>query len=217
MNNQSIEQKLIEAIRWGNRIEVILAIKGGASVHTKDGHGNEVVLLAATLNHWLVVDDLLHLKAHVEAQTISGGNRLVHYAAAHGEWGALCSLFRFKASMNVVNRFGDTPLDVAIRNNHQRVIEFLRQNGARAKAEFHHVRDVAMNVARDYTAKHFGEEYACLCEHGLSHHSNEVGHCQTVIRKSNGDEELCNCDSFADVWGREVPSRQHAYRDTFGY
>lgn len=214
MKDKTVEQKLIEAVRWDNRIEVLLALKGGASVHTKDEIGNDVVLLAAGLNRWVIVDDLLRCGSNVEAQTVGGGNRLIHFAAANGEWAAICGLIRFKSSLNIANNYGDTPLDLAIRNNHYRVIELLQHNGARAQSEMIHVRDVAMKVAKDYTIEHFGEEYACLCGHGLSHHA--ASGCNEVLRYANGDEELCTCDMFSDVWGREVPEHQFAYRGTFG-
>ncbi len=214
MTNKPVEQKLIEAIRWDNRIEVLLALKGGANIYTKDEIGNDVVLLAAGLNHWVIVDDLLRCGANVEAQTVGGGNRLIHFAAANGEWAAICGLIRFKASLNVANNYGDTPLDLAIRNNRYQVIDLLQSNGARAKSEMHHVRDVARKVAKEYTIEHFGEEYACLCGHGLSHHAS--GGCNGVLMYANGDEELCTCDMFSDVWEREVPEYHFSYRGVFG-
>jgi ankyrin repeat protein len=203
VEGKPIEQKLIEAIRWGNRIAVLLAMKGGASVLTKDDCGNDVVLLAAGLNHWIIVDDLLHCGANVETQSTGGGNRLMHFAAANGEWAAICRLIRFKASLNPANNYGDTPLDIAIRNNHHRVIELLHQNGGRAQSEMHHVRDIAMKVAKEYTIQHFGEEYACLCGHGLSYHANAAYCCNGLVQYKSGEAELCVCDMFSDVWGRE--------------
>jgi Ankyrin repeat. len=209
MKEKTVEQNLVEAVRWGHRIEVLLAIKGGASVHTKDEIGNDIVLLAAGLNHWTIVDDLLICGANVEAQTIRGCNRLIHYAAANGEWAATCGLIRFKALLNVANKYGDTPLDLAVRNNHYRVIDLLRQNHARATSEMHHIGDVLRKLLKDYTIEHFGEEYVCLCNHGLRHHTS--GGCDGIVRSVKGDEELCSCDMFADIWGREVPKDQFDY------
>ena len=79
-----------------------------------------------------------------------------------------------------------------------------------------HVKDITEKVAADYTIQHFGERYACLCSHGLSLHAKQVGFCEGIIRHQDGDEELCTCDAFADVWGREVPSLQPEYRSLFG-
>lgn len=213
MTIKPIEQKLVDAIRWGNRVAVLLAIKGGASVQTKDEHGNDVVLLAGRLNQWAIVSDLLHCGANVHARSARGGNTLMHLAAANGGYGAICELIRFKASLNTVNKFGDTPLDLAIKNNRHRAVALLEQNGARAKSGMHHIKHIAEKVAADYTTKLYGEPYACLCGHGLSHHGDETAWCDGVVRRSNGDEELCGCDAFADVWGRAVPVFQ---REVFG-
>jgi ankyrin repeat protein len=211
-----VEQKLIDAVRWGNRVALAHAIGEGASVLLKDEHGNDIILVAGRLDHWDIVSILLHCKANVEAESVRGGNRLIHLAAAGGHWAAVCELIRFKASLNAVNKFGDTALDIAIRNNHRRVIELLYQNGGRAQSEMYHVGEIAHKVAADYTTQHFGEPYACLCNHGLSFHTDGGGRCDAVTRRRNGDEELCACDSFADVWGREVPANQFKYRISFG-
>lgn len=216
MTIKTVEQNLIDAVRWGNRVAVALAVKEGASVLTKDEQGNDVVLMAARLDHWDIVSILLHCRADVEAQSARGGNRLMHLAAAGGQWGAACELIRFKASLNPVNRFGDTPLDLATRNNHRRVIELLHQNGARAKSEMYHVGDIAHQVVARLTAQLYGEPYACHCNHGLSLHAGSAGRCDAVTRRPNGDEELCTCDAFADVWGRKVPAHEFDYRATFG-
>jgi Ankyrin repeats (3 copies) len=215
VESKTAEQKLIEAIRWGNRIEVLRVIKEGASIRTKDEYGNDVILMAGGLGHWLIVNDLLLCGADVEAQVAVSGNRLVHFAAADGNWNIICQLMHFKPSLNVVNNFGDTPLDLARRNKRHRVVELLEQNGARANAEMRHIKDILDVVASDYAIQHFGEKYACLCNHGLSRHSDETGRCEEVIRRPNGDEELCTCDAFADVWGREVPIYQPENRALF--
>lgn len=121
-----------------------------------------------------------------------------------------------KVSLNTLNSFGETPLELALWGGHARVAEFLERNGARAKAELHHIKDILDNVATTYTTQHFGEKYACLCNHGLSLHTIDTGHCDGVIRHPNGDEELCTCDTFADVWGREIPVYQPEFREVFG-
>lgn len=216
MVTKPADQTLIDAVRWGNRIAALRALREGADVLAKDENGNDVVLIAGGLSHWLIVEDLLLCGADVEAQTAGYGSRLIHLAAEDGDWGAVCRLLHFKASINVVNRFGETPLDLASRNSHHRVVELLLQNGARPESEMLHVKDIAEKVAADYTIQHFGERYACLCGHGLSLHTKQSSFCEGIIRHQNGDEELCTCDAFADVWGRGVPSLQPEYRSLFG-
>jgi ankyrin repeat protein len=216
METKTAAQRLIEAVRCGDRIAALLSIKAGANPNTVDETGNAVALIAGSLNYWDIVDDLLRCGANVEAQIPRTSHRLLHLAAAKGEWEAVCRLIRCRASLNPTNWNGQTPLDLSVWHQHHRVSELLEQNGARAQAQFHNVGDIAYKIARDYTIRYYGEAYACMCGHGLSKHAHDLGSCSGYNKLSSGMHESCTCDAFSDIWGREVPVEKFVYRALFG-
>jgi hypothetical protein len=217
MERLLIEQNLLEAIRRDDLVAVLVSIKEGASIHTKDESGNDVVLLAAKHGHWMIVYALLRCGANVEAQCNGTGNRLIHFAAGSGNWEAICELFRSKASFSSQNKYGETALDLAIKHSHQRVVDLLIENGGTANTERHYIRKQLLAAAKARELQLYAEEFECVCGHGLSKHTSSRGVCNGIVYLSDGyDYEMCTCDMFADILDRGVPSRTFHYRKYFG-
>lgn len=92
-------------------------------VSDRDPRGRTALAMAIDAGHSALVKPLIEAGASLDA-TDKDQNAIVHYAAKSGNLSVLKAITS-KASVNVQNANGDTPLSVAVVRNQSAIVEFL--------------------------------------------------------------------------------------------
>ncbi len=108
---------------------VTYLVTEGADLHARTHYyplpGLTVVHLAARENHLPVLSYLLEQGAEVNPDNSPSGNTPLHLAAEKGYLGIVKHLVQRGADFNLTNNNNRTPLDLARREGHREVIQFL--------------------------------------------------------------------------------------------
>ncbi|MEM7411607.1 MAG: ankyrin repeat domain-containing protein [Myxococcota bacterium] len=124
------EQRLLHAVRTGDRPTVERALELGVSVHTQDELERSAFLLAVRDAESLELARVLQgAGARVDEADVSGRTPL-SYAASHGDLDLVTYLVEAGAEVDGVDDLGRTPLYYAALWNHPEVIRFLHGRGA---------------------------------------------------------------------------------------
>lgn len=109
---------------------------------TTSDHSETVrrMFLIRTFDHTFMVDVLLRNGASVNARD-DDGNTALHFYTRSGDYRTVKRLLHYGANPMIENRSGTTPLDLAIRDSHQSILE-----------EFH--RPVFFRAPPDSSARH---------------------------------------------------------------
>ncbi|CAG9312429.1 unnamed protein product [Blepharisma stoltei] len=137
-------------------VEILLA--HGARPGQKNSDGNDTLLLAAAQGYAKVIQFLLQ---HNQDPTVVNNfnNNIVHEAALHGHSELVEILLAIEVPfLNSKNIEGDTPLHIAVKNNHADVAVALLRKGASIQIKNNHgqtVNEIVSQEAKDvFAAKH---------------------------------------------------------------
>jgi ankyrin repeat protein len=158
----TIDQRLLDGVRRGDRPTVERALALGAPLAAKDDIGRTTVLLAVLDAQDLDLVRWLHGKGAALDEPDNGGRRAMSYAAESGR----LDIVRYLAENGAAVDHGDvqrrTPLFHAVLGGHRDVIAFLLDRGASLDAR-DQFGDTPLIVA---CAKGDGETAKLLLERG---------------------------------------------------
>ena len=126
---------LYRAAERGHKDIVELLINKGADAEAKDNYGETALHRAAKDGNKKMVTLLLETGSDIEARTtvarVSGeatvsGETPLHWAAWNGHLGAVLLLLKKGADYKVMDTSGKTPLDRAVQERHEAVVEVLQ-------------------------------------------------------------------------------------------
>ncbi len=120
-----------------NRGKVIISelIKAGANINAEDTTGSTPLSYLTGSNRsekdvLKIMQILLNYGAKVNTIDTSSGNAPIHNASAYHSVKVVEELIQAGAEINVKNKEGETPLDMAIKWKNTEVIKFLQEHGA---------------------------------------------------------------------------------------
>jgi len=125
---------LSAAVKRGMLAEASLLIKRGADPKKRDANGNTLLMRAASLGHYQVLKALLKVKCcPVDARNMHGKTALMLAAERDDKEGFRCAalLISWRASINLVDDVGETPLIKAASNGNTHLVKHLLSKGAR--------------------------------------------------------------------------------------
>ena len=122
---------LSHAARAGNAELVKLLLVHGADVNTRDQSGWTPLMRAAMKGHAETVRILLEHGAAVNDQEQGEDWTALHWAAARGHADVVALLLGHGADYNLRTQDGMTPLMLAIKESHEKVVQALEQAGER--------------------------------------------------------------------------------------
>ena len=118
---------------YENEDIVKLLLKHGADPNKMSGNGFTPLLNAVIWENYDIAKLLLDAGAD---PNIADGNRRntpALIASSRGYLEMLKLLIKYGADINIKNQYGNYPLDAAISNKHQNVVDYLISNGAHSK------------------------------------------------------------------------------------
>ena len=131
LQNHNGSTALYWAVRYGHikTVELLLD-KGQANPNLKRKHGLNYPLIVASAygNNAIVELLLLRRDGCIQCDVNKMNNRgemSMHYAAREGHIGVLTTLMRYNAKIDEPNKQGDTPLLLAVQNDHIQVVSKL--------------------------------------------------------------------------------------------
>lgn len=120
-----------ECIRAGDLAAVQKHLSNGISPDSKDEKGISALHYAVGVNRLDILKVLMDARA--DPKVVDGqGNTVLHYAAGYGHVQTTEYFLQCGLPVNATNQAGETPLDLALRNNHAAVVSALRSKGATA-------------------------------------------------------------------------------------
>ncbi|MBU0515690.1 MAG: ankyrin repeat domain-containing protein [Proteobacteria bacterium] len=120
---------LMWAARKGGVAMCALLIMKGADINATNKWNNTSLHWAAYNGHASVVSYLLRKGARSDVREIEKGHMPLHDAAWKGHGAVVLLLIKGGAPINARNKFGQTPLAVALKYKKMGVAQILRQNG----------------------------------------------------------------------------------------
>jgi len=117
-----------ESIRAGDLAQVQKLLSHGVSPDTKDDKGISALHYAVGVNRLDILKALMDAKADPKVVD-SQGNTLLHYAAGYGHVQTTDYFLQCGLPVNATNQAGETPLDLALRNNHASTVAALKNKG----------------------------------------------------------------------------------------
>jgi hypothetical protein len=126
----TVEQRLLDAVRRGDRTTVERALQRGAPIGARDDIGRGVVLLAVLDAHDLELARWLHGKGAAIDEADNGGRTPLSYAAADGRADIVAWLLAAGAAADRRDVQQRTPLFHAALGDHPEVIALLVARGA---------------------------------------------------------------------------------------
>jgi ankyrin repeat protein len=120
---------LIWAARKGNVAMCALLLMKGADINATNKWNNTALHWAAYNGHTAVVAYLLRKGARTDIQELEKGNTPLHDAADRGQTAVVLLLIKGGAPINAKNKYGQTPLAVALKKNHMATAKVIRENG----------------------------------------------------------------------------------------
>jgi len=119
---------LHECIKAGDLAQMQKLLTSGLSPDTKDAKGISALHYAVGVNRLDMLKALMDAKA--DPKVVDGqGNTLLHYAAGYGHVQTTDYFLQCGLPVNATNQLGETPLDLALRNNHAATVTALRNKG----------------------------------------------------------------------------------------
>ncbi|XP_067313998.1 L-asparaginase-like [Pseudorasbora parva] len=138
------------------------------------------------------------------------GNTAMHRACEIGNTSMVLQLLGLGATYQITNRFGYTPLHLAIKNKHYDTIKFLIQHGATVTQ--HPVR-MAMDLIKAVRAKDYRLVYAWHLAgtdmNQRDYNGQTALHVAVEKRNELMVSKLLQCGAspeIADIWGRTAAS-----------
>jgi ankyrin repeat protein len=122
---------LSHAARAGNAELVKLLLAHGADVNARDQSGWTPLMRAAMKGHVDVVRVLLEHGAAVNDQEKEEGWTALHWAAARGHGQVVALLLSHGADYKLRTEDGMTPLMLAMKESHDKIVQALQQAGER--------------------------------------------------------------------------------------
>jgi|EP00669_Euglena_mutabilis_P006518 hypothetical protein len=116
-------------IRAGDLAAVQKHLSYGVSPDTKDAAGISALHFAVGVNRLDILKALMDAKADPKVVD-NQGNSVLHYAAGYGHVQTTEYFLQCGLPINATNNAGETPLDLAVRNNHAAVVATLKSRGA---------------------------------------------------------------------------------------
>lgn len=118
-----------DCIRAGDLAGVQKLLSVGINPNVKDARGISALHYAVGVNRLDILKVLMDAQA--DPKVVDGqGNTLLHYAAGYGHVQTTDYFLQCGLQVNQANLAGETPLDLALRNNHTAVVSSLRAKGA---------------------------------------------------------------------------------------
>jgi len=118
-----------DCIRAGDLAGVQKHLALGVSPDTKDAKGISALHFAVGVNRLDILKVLMDAKADPKVVD-NQGSSVLHYAAGYGHVQTTEYFLQCGLPINATNTAGETPLDLALRNNHAAVVAALRNRGA---------------------------------------------------------------------------------------
>ncbi|PRP88438.1 centaurin beta [Planoprotostelium fungivorum] len=124
---EQLSEQLYDDILRRPLWESVKLIAQGAQVnYTKESEGKKTAMHVTAKSGALIPTVLLvQFRGDINA-TDSEGNVPLHLAAARGKTAVACYFFKCGAKLDVKNKEGQTPLDVAVKNQHVHCVTLLR-------------------------------------------------------------------------------------------
>jgi len=131
-----LDKKLIENVKKQDIEAIKNSIKMGADVNAKDKEGKTCLMIACEKSNFEIVEFLLIERAKLDYKDKQGRTAL-HYACVQRNL-RIVSLFlnrdigkrKFRKRINRKDNDGNTPLILAVQNNHYYTVNHLLLNGA---------------------------------------------------------------------------------------
>ncbi len=120
---------LLWAARKGNVAMCALLIMKGADINATNKWNNTPLHWAAYNGHTAVVAYLLRKGARTDIRGLEKGNMPLHDAADRGQTAVVKLLIKGGAPVNAKNKFGQTPLAIALKKNHMATAKVIREHG----------------------------------------------------------------------------------------
>jgi ankyrin repeat protein len=158
----TIEQRLLDAVRRGDRPMIERTLERGATVHAKDDLARSTVLLAVLDAGDLELVKWLHSKGAALDEPDVGGRAPLSFAAAFGHLDIARYLIENGAAVDKADVQKRTPLFHAALGDHPEVVAYLLERGANINAR-DQFGDTPLVVA---CAKGNGKTAALLLERG---------------------------------------------------
>ena len=119
------------AARAGNAELVTLLLAHGADVNSRDQSGWTPLMRAAMKGHVEAVRVLLNHGAEVNAQENGEAWTALHWATARGHADVVALLLSHGADYSLRTQDGMTPLMLAMKEGHEKIVRALEQAGER--------------------------------------------------------------------------------------
>jgi ankyrin repeat protein len=126
----TLEQRLLDAVRRGDRATLERALERGASVNAKDDLGRSTILLAVKDARDLELVRWLHAKGADLDEPDAGGRTALSFAAEDGDLAIAQYLVENGAAVDRPDGQQRTPLFHAALGDHTDVVAFLAGRGA---------------------------------------------------------------------------------------
>ena len=128
-----LDAQLIEAIRAGDREETESVLVAGANPEARDSEGRTALLIAASLGYQSLIEALIRLGAHQDAQDSRNGRTALHLASMNGHIAAVGCLLERGLEKDAVDFRGYSALQWALFNEREEIAKLLREAGAAEK------------------------------------------------------------------------------------
>ncbi len=122
---------LMKAAGIGDTDKVKALLDEGGDINAKSPSGATALMMAAFKGHTSTVEVLLDRGADINAKCYSLGLNALMVAAENGHHDTAKTLLDHGADVNARNLFGKTALTIATNKNHTKVIQLLKQAGAK--------------------------------------------------------------------------------------
>ncbi len=126
----TLDQRLLDAVRRGDRATIERALELGGTVAVKDDLGRSTVLLATKDAGDLELIRWLHAKGAAIDEPDAGGRTALSFAAESGRLDIARALVEAGAAVDRPDGQGRTPLFHAAFGDHAEVVAFLLDRGA---------------------------------------------------------------------------------------
>lgn len=118
-----------DCIKAGDIAGVQKLLAAGISADSKDEKGISALHYAVGVNRLDLLKVLMDARADPKVVD-NEDNTLLHYAAGYGHAQTTDYFLQCGLPVNAANKLGETPLDLALRNNHAGIVQTLKNKGA---------------------------------------------------------------------------------------